>query len=79
MKKLLKPGRAIIAAAAMLLAVQILLPCTSILVSKGAAKNAACIITYSCDGEFLPRLRITPAADYAASALCQGLRGSFQP
>jgi hypothetical protein len=66
MKKLLKPGGAMFAAAVMLLLWQPLFTCTSILVSKGASKNAAGIITYSCDGEFLPRLRLTPAADYAA-------------
>jgi dipeptidase len=39
-------------------------PCTSILVTKGASADGSVIITYSCDGEFLPRLRLLPAADY---------------
>ncbi len=38
--------------------------CTSILVSKGASKTGSPIITYSCDGEFHPILRLFPAADY---------------
>jgi dipeptidase len=40
------------------------LACTSILVSKGASKNSSVMITYACDGEFHPRAKITPAADY---------------
>lgn len=39
--------------------------CTNILVSKGATTDGSVIITYSCDGEFLPHLRLTPAADHA--------------
>jgi len=38
--------------------------CTNILVSKGASKDGSVIITYSCDGEFLPHLKYTPAADH---------------
>jgi len=38
--------------------------CTSILVSKGASKNGAPMISYSCDGEFHPIPRIVPAADH---------------
>ncbi len=38
--------------------------CTNILVSKGASADGSVIITYSCDGEFLPHLRYTPAADH---------------
>lgn len=38
--------------------------CTSILVSKGASKDGSVIITYSCDGEFHPRLRYRSAADH---------------
>jgi dipeptidase len=40
-------------------------PCTSILVTKGASKDGSVIISYSCDGEFLPLLRLIPAADHA--------------
>jgi len=39
-------------------------PCTSILVTKGASADQSVIITYSCDGEFLPRLQLYPAADH---------------
>lgn len=38
--------------------------CTSILVTKGASKDGSTMISYSCDGEFHPRPRIIPAADY---------------
>jgi dipeptidase len=38
--------------------------CTSILVTKGATTDGSVIITYSCDGEFHPRLRSQPAADH---------------
>jgi dipeptidase len=41
-------------------------PCTSILVTKGATADKSTIISYSCDGEFHPRLRLYPAADHAA-------------
>ncbi|MFH1747983.1 MAG: C69 family dipeptidase [Planctomycetota bacterium] len=38
--------------------------CTNILVTKGATSDGAVMITYTCDGEFHPRLRSYPAADY---------------
>ena len=38
--------------------------CTNILVSKGASADGSVIITYTCDGEFHPRLRYYPAADH---------------
>jgi dipeptidase len=38
--------------------------CTSILVSKKASKDGAPLISYSCDGEFHPRLTMIPAADH---------------
>ena len=38
--------------------------CTSLLVTKGASADGSVIITYTCDGEFHPRLRHYPAADY---------------
>lgn len=38
--------------------------CTSLLVTKGASKDGSCMISYSCDGEFHPRLHIIPAADH---------------
>jgi dipeptidase len=39
-------------------------PCTSILVTKGACADGSVIITYSCDGEFLPQLRLYLAGDH---------------
>lgn len=42
--------------------------CTSILVTKGASKTGAVIITYSCDGAFVPGLSLIPAADYEPGA-----------
>jgi len=38
--------------------------CTNLLVTKGATTDGSVIITYTCDGEFHPRLRYLPAADY---------------
>jgi dipeptidase len=38
--------------------------CTNILVAKGASADGSVMITYTCDGEFHPHLRYTPAADY---------------
>lgn len=38
--------------------------CTSLLVTKGASQDSSVMITYTCDGEFHPRLRYTPASDY---------------
>jgi dipeptidase len=41
--------------------------CTNILVTKGASSDGSVIITYTCDGEFHPHLRYTPAADHDVS------------
>ncbi len=38
--------------------------CTNILVTKGATQDGSVILTYTCDGEFHPHLRYTPAADH---------------
>lgn len=38
--------------------------CTNLLVTKGASADGSVIITYTCDGEFHPRLRRYPAADH---------------
>ena len=40
--------------------------CTNILVTKGASKDGSVMITYSCDGEFVPHPQIIPAADHKA-------------
>ena len=52
-------------------------PCTSILVTKGASAKGAPMISYSCDGEFHPHLRITPAAKYKPGEMVEirGWRG----
>ena len=38
--------------------------CTNLIVTKGASADGSVMITYTCDGEFHPRLRCEPAADY---------------
>jgi dipeptidase len=38
--------------------------CSSLLVTRGAARDSSVIITYTCDGEYHPHLEYTPAADY---------------
>jgi dipeptidase len=43
---------------------RLLFGCTNILVTKGASADGSVIISYSVDGEFLPILRYTPAADH---------------
>lgn len=45
--------------------------CTSMLVSKGASHDSSVMITYLCDGEFHPHLRVTPAADYPEGAILE--------
>jgi len=39
--------------------------CSSFLVTKGASSDGSTMITYTCDGEFVPHLEFTPATDYA--------------
>lgn len=38
--------------------------CTNLLVTKGASVDGSVMITYTCDGEFHPHLKYSPAADY---------------
>jgi dipeptidase len=38
--------------------------CSSFLVTKGASKDGSVMITYNCDGEFLPLLEYVPAQDH---------------
>jgi dipeptidase len=38
--------------------------CTNLIVTKGASADGSVMVTYTCDGEFHPRLRIEPAADH---------------
>jgi len=42
--------------------------CSSFLVTKGASKDGSVMITYTCDGEFLPHLERVPAADHEPGA-----------
>jgi dipeptidase len=38
--------------------------CSSFLVTKGASEGGSVMITYTCDGEFLPHLEYIPAQDH---------------
>jgi len=38
--------------------------CSNFLVTKGASKDGSVMITYTCDGEFLPHLEYIPAQDH---------------
>jgi dipeptidase len=40
--------------------------CTSLVATRGATQDGSVVVTYTCDGEFHPRLAYTPAADHAA-------------
>jgi dipeptidase len=42
--------------------------CSSFLVTKGASKDGSVMITYTCDGEFLPHLEYIPAQDHDPGA-----------
>lgn len=43
--------------------------CTNLLVTKGASEDGSVMITYTCDGEFLPHLEHTPAADHSEDSV----------
>jgi len=49
--------------------------CTNLLVTKSASVDGSVIITYTCDGEFHPRLRYTPAADHEPGEIIEFARG----
>ena len=56
--------------------------CTSILVTRKASKGGSTLISYSCDGEFHPRLSMLPAADYEPGDMAEirgwrGVRGEI--
>lgn len=42
--------------------------CSSFLVTKGASKDGSVMITYTCDGEFLPHLERLPAQDHESGS-----------
>lgn len=76
--KIIGHGRRMVLMLALLFLVSRLsFPCTSIIVTKGASADGSVIITYSCDGEFLPRLRLFPAADHGVGDKVEimGFRG----
>jgi dipeptidase len=54
--------------------------CTNLLVTRGASTDGSVIITYTVDGEFHPRLRCIPAADYAPGEMYEirGRDGTIQ-
>jgi len=45
--------------------------CTNFIVTKGASKDGSVMVVYTCDGEFHPRLRVVPAADYKPGEMLQ--------
>ncbi len=45
--------------------------CTNLLVTRGASADGGVMITYTCDGEFHPRLQYTPAADHEPGAMLE--------
>lgn len=49
-------------------AVGVAAACTNLIVTKGASKDGSVMITYTCDGEFHPHLRYTPAEDHEPDA-----------
>ena len=48
--------------------------CSSFLVTRGASRDGSVMITYTCDGEFLAKLRRTPAQDHKADSFIE-IRG----
>jgi dipeptidase len=64
----MRQPRALLVALAVLLAVVLVAgaasPCTNFLVTRGASADGSVMITYTCDGEFHPRLERIPAADH---------------
>lgn len=64
-------GRSSLAVLSLSAAVSIGLPtaaeaCTNLLVTRGASADGSVMLTYTCDGEFHPRLNVEPAAEHAA-------------
>jgi len=48
--------------------------CSSFLVTKGASKDGSVMITYTCDGEFLPHLEYIPPQDHESGSTIE-IRG----
>ena len=55
---------AILTLSAMLVAYSAAEACTNLIVTKSASADGSVMITYTCDGEFHPHMRLYPAADY---------------
>ena len=53
----------------LLLAAPAALACTNLIVSPGAMADGSTVVTYTCDGEFHPTLRLIPAEDHEPGAL----------
>ncbi|UCH84697.1 MAG: C69 family dipeptidase [Candidatus Latescibacterota bacterium] len=47
------------------------LACTNLIVTKGATTDGSVTITYTCDGEFHPRMRYYPAADHEPDSVVE--------
>ncbi len=61
----IKISRALILAIALIwVAAASATACTNLIVTKGASIDSTVMITYTCDGEFVPHLAYTPAADH---------------
>lgn len=52
--------------------------CTNVLVTPGAAVDGSSMVSYSCDGEFHPLLRVIPAADHQPGEMAE-IRGWSGP
>ncbi len=67
----------------LLLGASAALPCTNILVTRGASRDGSTHITYACDGRFHPHLRREEAADHEMGSVLEirdwggKLRGSI--
>ncbi|RPJ45621.1 MAG: dipeptidase, partial [Candidatus Latescibacterota bacterium] len=67
----MRGGRSSLAVLSLSAVVSIGLPpaaeaCTNLLVTRGASADGSVMLTYTCDGEFHPRLNVEPAAEHAA-------------
>lgn len=56
--------------------------CTNVLVTPGASVDGSAMLSYSCDGEFHPHIRIYPAADHKPGTmtkvgLWRGVKGEI--
>ncbi len=59
-----RPLLTFLALCLLLTSVSTALACTNFIATRGATADGSVIITYTCDGEFHPHLRNTPAEDF---------------